>query len=259
MSIENTQIKYDKQETQILKELEKGETRENLYKKYGYSSVRTMDAFFRRRGFIVKNGKYIKRDSYRNNMLNQISGDIPFRAQMIAEKFKKEGILADPSAIAATFGFEDYTEMNTYMRNNNMFYNSNTKSYEPHYPQQAGTTSELSCADDKIELVKEIITKDSTEEGIAKYYSLLSFLYENKERLIELLSPSINDNTPKRYLIPGSKKVKSIYLSKGLSAIIDDFAHTKNISIRELVEGAVIEYLIKYGYKSEIEILMSQK
>lgn len=259
MSTENTQAKYDKQESQILNELEKGETRETLYKKYGYSSVRTMDAFFRRRGFIIKNGKYIKRSSYRNNMLNQISGEIPFRAQMIAEKFKKDGILADPTAIAATFGFENYIEMNTYMRNNNMFYNSSTKTYEPHYTKAINTMSESPENNEKISLARELIEKDSTEDGISKYYSLLSFLYENKERLIDLLSPALNDNTPKRYLIPGSKKVKSIYLSKGLSAIIDDFSYTKNISIRELVEGAVIEYLIKYGYKSEIEILMSQK
>lgn len=49
--------------------------------------------FFRRRGFIIKNGKYIKRDEYRSKMLDQISGGVPFRAQMIADKFKKTEFL----------------------------------------------------------------------------------------------------------------------------------------------------------------------
>jgi len=250
---------FDKQESDILKELDEGKNREDIYKKYGYSSIRTMDAFFRRRGFIIKNGKYIKRDEYRSQMLNQISGEVPFRAQMIAEKFKKDGALANPSDIAATFGFDSYTEMNKYMRDSNMFYNSSTKTYEPHLTRQADLVSVLADRDAKAGLAKQSISKAENEDGADKYYSFLNYLYENKERLIELCTPSVSDNTPQRYLIPGSKKVKSVYLSKGLSAIIDDFAHSKNITIREIVEGAVIEYLIKYGYRPEIELLLSKK
>lgn len=250
---------YDEQEANILKELSNGNTRENLYKKYGYSSIRTMDAFFRRRGFIVKNGKYIKRDEYRSKMLDQISGNIPFRAQMIAEKFKKDGILANPSDIATTFGFENYSEMNAYMRDNNMFYNSATKSYEARLDKPVNLLPELAERDAKIELARQRTTKTENEDGSSNYYSFLNYLYENKERLIELCTPSLSENMPQRYLIPGGKKVKSIYLSKGLSAIIDDFARSRNITIREIVEGAVIEYLIKYGYRTEIEILLSQK
>lgn len=252
---------FDEQEFKILKEINEGKNREDIYKKYGYSSIRTMDAFFRRRGFIIKNGKYIKRDEYRSKMLDQISGGVPFRAQMIADKFKKDGVLANPSDIAKTFGFKDYSEMNTYMRNSNMFYNSSTKTYEPRITKQVNPLSELADRDAKVELAKQIIDNDddNNTDSNNKYYSLLNFLYENKERLIELCTPALSDNTPQRYLIPGSKKVKSIYLSKGLSAIIDDFSHSKNITIREMVEGAVIEYLIKYGYRSEIEILLSQK
>ena len=86
-----------------------------------------MDAFFRRRGFIVKNGQYIKRDAYRDQMLNQISDQVPFKAQMIAEKFKKDGMLANPAEIASTFGFENYTE---YMvKENNQEINKNIPMY----------------------------------------------------------------------------------------------------------------------------------
>lgn len=260
MPSNNTTAKnFDEQEANILKEISEGYNREDIYKKYGYSSIRTMDAFFRRRGFIVKNGKYIKRDEYRSKMLDQISGSIPFRAKMIASKFKKDGVLANPSDIAKTFGFQDYTEMNNYMRNNNMFYNSSTKTYEPRIIKKTDLLSGLTGRDEKIEQAKNLISKNDDEEDSSKYYQLLNYLYENKERLVELCTPSLSDNTPQRYLIPGGKKVKSIYLSQGLSAIIDDFSHSKNITIREMVEGAVIEYLIKYGYRSEIEILLSQK
>lgn len=258
MPSNNTRAKnFDEQENNILKEISEGNNRKDLYKKYGYSSIRTMDAFFRRRGFIVKNGQYIKRDEYRNNALNQISGEIPFRAQMIADKFKKDGVLANPSDIAKTFGFKDYTEMNTYMRNNNMFYNSNTKTYEPHNIKQAAATPTL--PEPASISSTSLVAKDENEEESSKYYSLLNYLYENKERLIELCTPGLSENAPQRYLIPGGKKVKSIYLSKALSAVLDDFSHSKNITIREIVEGAIIEYLMKYGYRPEVEILLSQK
>ncbi len=229
MPSNNTTAKnFDEQEASILKEINEGYNREDIYKKYGYSSIRTMDAFFRRRGFIVKNGKYIKRDEYRSKMLDQISGEIPFRAQMIADKFKKDGVLANPSDIANTFGFQNYTEMNTYMRNNNMFYNSSTKTYEPRIiKQEANLLSRLAGRDENVELSKNIISKNESEEDNSKYYPLLNYLYENKERLVELCTPALSDNTPQRYLIPGGKKVKSIYLSQGLSAIIDDFSHYK--------------------------------
>ena len=194
MPSNNTRAKnFDEQETNILKEISEGNNRKDLYKKYGYSSIRTMDAFFRRRGFIVKNGQYIKRDEYRNKTLNQISGEIPFRAQMIADKFKKDGILANPANIAQTFGFKDYTEMNTYMRNNNMFYNSSTKTYEPHNIKQAETTLPLP-EPAKINNT-DLIARDENEdvEENSKYYSLLNYLYENKERLIELCTPGLSD------------------------------------------------------------------
>ena len=113
--------------------------------------------------------------------------------------------------------------------------------------------------DAKIEEVKQLVAKDDSKDDESKYYSFLNYLYENREQLIELCTPSLTENTPQRYLIPGSKKVKSIYLSKGLSTIIDDFSRSKNITIREMVEGAMIEYLIKYGYRSEVEILLSKK
>jgi len=107
----------------------------------------------------------------------------------------------------------------------------------------------------------DLIARDENEdvEENSKYYSLLNYLYENKERLIELCTPGLSENTPQRYLIPGGKKVKSIYLSKALSAVLDDFSHSKNITIREIVESAIIEYLMKYGYRPEVEILLSQK
>lgn len=260
MSYINTTSKnFDEQETNILKDLDNGNKREDIYKKYGYSSIRTMDAFFRRRGFIVKNGQYIKRDAYRDQMLNQISDQVPFKAQMIAEKFKKDGMLANPAEIASTFGFENYTEMNNYMRKSNMFYNSSTRTYEPRTNKRTNALSEFADRDAKIEEVKQLVAKDDSKDDESKYYSFLNYLYENREQLIELCTPSLTENTPQRYLIPGSKKVKSIYLSKGLSTIIDDFSRSKNITIREMVEGAMIEYLIKYGYRSEVEILLSKK
>ncbi len=255
-------------ESNILKELEQGKTREEIYQKYGYSSVRSMDAFFRRRGFAVKGGKYVKKLTNAGQSPDRTGKNVPFRAQMIAEKFKKEGAYADPVEIAASFGFDDYTEMNAYMCANNMFYNSSEKQYEANFGKNRLPTvarQKLTQASALILPPSQRSQKSGGPSSLDKYLPLLNYLYENESRLKELISSPgqteavLSDQAPKRYLIPGPKKVKSIYLSKALSTLINCFSHEKNISIREIVEGAVIEYMIKYGYRPEVEALMSQK
>lgn len=47
MSYINTTAKnFDEQETNILKDLDNGNKREDIYKKYGYSSIRTIGCLF---------------------------------------------------------------------------------------------------------------------------------------------------------------------------------------------------------------------
>ena len=92
-----------------------------------------------------------------------------------------------------------------------------------------------------------------------KYIGTLKLLYEKEDKLREILEgKKIIGEIPK-YSVPGTSKTKSIYMSDLLSRLIIGFSETKNISQKEIVESAVVEYLMNYGYKEEVELLLNRK
>lgn len=48
-------------------------------------------------------------------------------------------------------------------------------------------------------------------------------------------------------------------MSDLLARLMTEFSDTKNLSQRDVVETAVIEYLKRYGYKLEVEKLLAKK
>ena len=42
-------------------------------------------------------------------------------------------------------------------------------------------------------------------------------------------------------------------MSNTIAKLAGEFSKEKNIAQREVVEGALVEYLIKYGYRREVE------
>lgn len=57
-------------------------------------------------------------------------------------------------------------------------------------------------------------------------------------------------------MLIGLVRTKTIYMSDMISKLIGEFSKEKSISQRDIVEGALIEYLQKYGFKREIETLL---
>ncbi len=90
------------------------------------------------------------------------------------------------------------------------------------------------------------------------YLPLLQMLSENKDRLLDLLMPNSEGNIPK-YAVPGIPKTKNIYMSDLLARLVTEFSESKNLSQREVVETALIEYLKRYGYQMEVEKLLAKK
>ncbi|WP_406242736.1 hypothetical protein ACF3M2_01905 [Tissierella carlieri] len=48
-------------------------------------------------------------------------------------------------------------------------------------------------------------------------------------------------------------------MSDMISKLTGEFSKEKNVSQREIVEGVLIEYLQKYGFKREIETLLKNE
>lgn len=251
-------INYNARETDIIKRLAKGYSREEIYTRYGYSTWKSLDSFMRKRGYYFVDGNYEKPKEIKEHLLKDLNADIPSKAVMIARQFENAGTLSDPVQIAQKFGFHDSMEMNAYMRDNGLYYNSRSQTYET----RISTIKFLSSDNTHHQAISTSNISDfkavSSEEGLQKFLPLLNFLLDNKEQLVHLISSNQQRKIP-QYLIPGTTKVKSISMSDMLLRILDDFTRSMNLSIKEVCEAAIIEFLCNYGYKDEIKLMLTQK
>ena len=81
-------------------------------------------------------------------------------------------------------------------------------------------------------------------------------MYEKRDDLYELLAGSREHGKIPRYALPGLVRTKAIYMSDMISKLTAEFSKEKNVTQREIVEAALVEYLQKYGFKKEIETLL---
>ena len=93
-------------------------------------------------------------------------------------------------------------------------------------------------------------------EGIAEYLPFLRFLYEKRDDLYQLLSGTREDGKIPRYVVPGMVKTKAIYMSDTIAKLPGEFSKEKNITQREVMEASLVEYLMKYWFKREVEALL---
>lgn len=59
-----------------------------------------------------------------------------------------------------------------------------------------------------------------------------------------------------RYAVPGEVRTKAIYMSDVIAKLAGEFSREKKVALREVMEGALVEYLMKYGFKREVEMLL---
>lgn len=122
---------YEKKEKDILRALSHGLSRTAIYPQFGYSSLRAMNTFMRRRGYYVtKNGYEKKQELIPQNPNAPSYEQYPEKARNIALYFQNHS-LVDPVLLAKTLGFENHMEMNQYMKHCGLRYHSRTGSYYP--------------------------------------------------------------------------------------------------------------------------------
>ena len=77
--------------------------------------------------------------------------------------------------------------------------------------------------------------------------------------MYQLLDGVKEDGRIPRYAIPGMARTKAIYMSDKVANVMGEFSREKNVTQREIVEAAIVEYLQKYGFKQEVEMLLQNR
>lgn len=243
---------YDERVNEIIRSLTDGITRNELAVKFKHRDYRSLDIYMRRRNFTwdsdEKNYKpitnRIKKSAVKQDDVHQ------GKVSRIIQAFKEE---MDAKAVAHEFGFADHRELADYMTKKGYEWNQ----AEENYIRKTGieNVEELSIkpslfneeANDESAKIKTVVKKDD------ELYHLVKSLYEK----IGMAEDPIVDQVP-RYLVSGIAKTKSVQLSHLLHQLLEDFSYEKNITQRQILETAIIDFFRRYGYKNEVDTLLSR-
>lgn len=158
----------------------------------------------------------------------------------------------DPKLIAKQEGFRDHKEMAEYMTTKGYEWNA----YKSNYIKIVGKVVEDKTAD---EVIKETVSTQSLPTDLDEYIPFIRFLYEKRDDIYQLISGTKEDGTIPRYVVLGLVRTKAVYISDMVAKLTGEFSKEKNITQKEIVEGALIEYLQKYGFKREVETLLKNE
>lgn len=243
-SIQVTSPEENEKVHQILSELFRGKTREELAAELNYSTYKSLDIYMRRNGYTY--------DKHKKNYIPQIE-----EVQIETDTSKVSRIIQlfnDPNQIPEDIcvktGFSSLTELSNYMLCKGYRWHSEINNYRKDPSYVVPTMMPKKYSDEH-----EQPTRKSTEiesmDTLHEYLPILKMLKHNQERLSEILLPFGKGCTLPRYTIEGIAKTKTVQMIHSLSNLVTEFADEKNISQREIFEVALVDFFRKYGYEKE--------
>jgi hypothetical protein len=250
----NKQPIYDAKVKRIL-EMLKYKTRDEVAEELHYKNWKSLDMFMRRKNFTYdsREGQYSPTQTRVEKLRRNPKDFAPTKVAAIMTAFEEDNI--DPMLVAKQEGFKDHKEMAEYMK---------AKGYEwnVYHSNYIKTVGKIEDERDAVERPQENVTKTEGKkmlEGIEEYLPFLRFLYEKRDEVYQLLSGVKEDGKIPRYALPGLVRTKAIYMSDMVAKLAGEFSREKNVTQREIMEAALVEYLQKYGYKKEIEALLKNQ
>lgn len=237
----------------IQRHLQTGRTREEVGNILGYKSWRGIDILMRRHGMkwdSKGNSYYSSSEASAEN----VPGSYPSRISTVISGFREKD--ADPMEIAQRAGFENHRQLSSYMDARGFMWSPDENNYVKR-PLEAGGPEE----EDREESTpgREDTRISPQYPELEKYLPFLDTLSKHKERLLDLILPESAPGTVPRYTVPGITRTKSIYMSDLLSRLLLEFSQCKNISQREIVEAALIEFFRKYSFKKQVDELLGRQ
>ena len=240
---------YNSKVNKIL-ELLKFKTRDEAAVELGYKNYRGMDQYMRRKNFVFddKQMQYIPAINRVRDFKIDPKSYAPTKVVSIISAFENEN--ADPKVIAKQAGFKDHKEMAEYMKNKGYEWNA----YKNNYLKAVGKVEE-----EEAEPLEAKPTREDLPDDIGEYLPFIRFLYEKRDDIYHLLTGVKEDGKIPRYAVPGLVRTKAIYMSDMIAKLAGEFSKEKNVTQREIMEAALIEYLQKYGFKREIDTLLKSQ
>ncbi len=252
---------YDEKVKRII-EMLKFKTRDEVAAELKYKSWKSLDMYMRRKNFAFdsQQGQYFPR---KNRVQKpDPKSYAPTKVAAIITAFEVEGI--DPRMVARQEGFQDHREMAEYMKSKGYEWNIHKNNYVKtvgriDVPEPVGEAVSQLGPEPIIQSLPGPTshpTSGEVPEGFEEYLPFLRYLHENRDELYQLLTGTRDDGIIPRYALPGEVRTKSIYMSEVIAKLAGEFSKEKKVALKEVMEGALVEYLMKYGFKREVETLL---
>lgn len=230
-------------------EMLKYQSREEVAKEFNYKHWKSLDTYMRRKNFVYdsRQGQYIPAENRFKKDKEAYRNSAPNKVLKIIDAFGVAN--PDPKEIAEREGFADHREMAEFMKAKGYEWNV----YKNNYIKITGFVEEP----EPLETVNRNLERRET--ALDEFLPFIRFLYDRREEVYQLLDGVREDGKIPRYAIPGLAKTKAIYMSDKVADVMGEFSREKNVTQREIVETALVEYLQKYGFKQEIEALLQNR
>ncbi|NMM65132.1 hypothetical protein HBE96_21340 [Clostridium sp. P21] len=240
---------YDDKVELILKGLTEGKSREELSEELRYKNYKSLDMYMRR-----KNWRWNQRtENYEEEVPKATFEDNLNQAKTIGTKVGRvidlfDSGVEDPMEVAKKTGFKNHIEMANHMINKNYVWNDELGNY-------VMKTGKLEDKHDK--LVTEQTLNITEEIDIKQFIPILKVLQNNKDKIVENLTPELQTNKIPTYLVPGIATILSAQMMSSLKFLLREFSNEKNITQRQILEVALIEFFNKYGYSYRVKEMLN--
>ena len=264
MSKDNGEVEYNEKVNIVLEGLDNGETRESLTEEFGYSHWKSLDTYMRRKGFrydgenyVPKNSKDDSEEEEDEENERKVNSEITEDSKVVMVQSLFKNGHSDPEDVASKAGFSSHDEMATYMKSRGLAWSVEEKNYvrREGFEEETGSEQKTDTTSTENEVVDRMNNLDrAVVEELLRYLPLLKKLADNEEVLEEIFEKN-KDKVP-RYAIPGEAETKGLYFSQRMIYVLEEFSDVRNVSQREIIEGALYEFFQKHGFKDEMEAML---
>lgn len=221
--------------------LAEGKTREEVAVHFKNKNYKTIDMYFRRRGFKWNGETYEELEKVEKDTSLEATYTHTKAAHVLRQLALKN---ADMIEIARKNGFSSIEELGSYMKSQGYVWNGNKETYE--YKESAKVVTSTSPVKTELKAVHSTATDTD---------AFLATLYQHKDRLFELLQTD-QDATLPRYKFKGSKANKTLGMPASITVLLHDYSKQYNVTQRDIMEVALADFFKRYGYEEQLNRIL---
>lgn len=228
-----------------------GKSNREIAEELGYKDVHNLYTFMRRRGMVWSANKRLFVVKGEKEEEPEVTEEKPAgKVGSIISMFEKK---MDGKDIAKNLRFSSAQDMADYMKSKGYAWDNKKRNYK-----KAPVQIEAASAKDCEEPVRQPEHENNGHQCncMERFGDILRLLEGNKDKLSKLLEVENIPNVP-RYTLPGLNVTKSVEIPSILDQLVKDYSRDKNVTQREVMQVALVEFLRKYGYANEVKAVLN--